>query len=346
MKFDEVGYWSEVKLELIERYAAEYSNILSAQPRLRHSYIDAFAGPGTHVRKTDGTQVQGSPVNALNIEPPFDEFWFIDIAEDKLQYLQRQIGPRADVHYRAADCNEVLVREVFEWTDATWNPVTGCTKISPGCKHCYAERMAGRLHAMGNPRYRDGFKVTLHPDLLDAPARWKRPKMIFVNSMSYLFHPDVPGAYIADVFDAMTRAPQHTYQVLTKRPERMLELSAKLPMRPNIWLGTSVESADYKSRIDTLRRVKTPVRFLSLEPLLGDLGTLDLTGIHWVIAGGESGPKARPMKKEWVLDIRRQCNRHGAAFFFKQWGGRNKKKSGRVLDGRTYDAFPAMAAAG
>lgn len=228
----------------------------------------------------------------------------------------------------------------IEWTDATWNPVTGCTKISPGCKNCYAERLAKRLQAMGNPRYENRFTVTLHPDLLDQPSRWKRPKMIFVNSMSDLFHESIPDDYILEVFRRMHKAPQHTYQVLTKRPERMLELSGRLPRANNIWLGTSVENADYKSRIGKLRKVQTFVRFLSLEPLLGDLGTLRLGGIHWVIVGGESGPRARPIEGEWVRSIRRQCRDQGVAFFFKQWGGKNKKRSGRTLDGRTYDEFP------
>ena len=231
----------------------------------------------------------------------------------------------------------------IEWTEATWNPVTGCTKVSPGCKYCYAEVMAKRLRAMGSARYANGFKMTLQPDLLKLPASWKRPRLIFVNSMSDLFHQDVPTGYIINVFQAMCGSPQHTYQVLTKRPERLLELHHILPMRPFIWLGTSIENADYKHRIETLRAVETPVRFLSLEPLLGDLGKLNFEGIHWVIVGGESGPRARPMRKTWVRNIRRECRRQGVRFFFKQWGGRNKKKSGRVLDGRTYDEYPKVA---
>lgn len=228
----------------------------------------------------------------------------------------------------------------IEWTEATWNPVTGCAKISPGCKHCYAEVMAKRLRAMGSPRYADGFNVTLHPDLLDRPASWKKPKQIFVNSMSDLFHEDVPTEFIIQVFEAMTAAPQHTYQVLTKRPGRLAELQGVLPIRPFIWLGASVENADYKHRIDLLRLVKSAIRFLSLEPLLDDLGSLNLEGIHWVIVGGESGPKSRPIKKEWVQNIQRQCRRQDVAFFFKQWGGRNKKKTGRLLDGEVYNEYP------
>ncbi|HEB79985.1 MAG TPA: phage Gp37/Gp68 family protein [Rhodospirillales bacterium] len=233
----------------------------------------------------------------------------------------------------------------IEWTEATWNPVTGCTKVSPGCKNCYAEIMAKRLKAMGSPRYADGFKVTLHPDLLDRPASWKKPKQIFVNSMSDLFHKDVPTDFILQVFEAMCAAPQHTYQILTKRPERLAELQSVLPIRPFIWLGVSVEGADYKHRIDHLLSVKSAIRFLSLEPLLDDLGPLPLSGIHWVIVGGESGPKSRPIKKEWVQNIQRQCSRQDVAFFFKQWGGKNKKKAGRQLNGQIYNEYPSFALA-
>jgi protein gp37 len=228
----------------------------------------------------------------------------------------------------------------IEWTDATWNPVTGCTKISPGCKHCYAERLANRLQAMGQANYHNGFEVTLQPQMLGLPLKWKSPKRIFVNSMSDLFHADVPLPYIRDVFDIMRSAYWHQYQVLTKRCERLLELSKKLKWEPHIWMGVSIENEDYTVRIDHLRRTDAHVKFLSLEPLLGPLCRLNLRGIDWVIVGGESGPGARPMDSEWVRDIRDQCLHAGIQFFFKQWGGVNKKKAGRALDGRTWDQMP------
>ena len=211
-------------------------------------------------------------------------------------------------------------KSAIEWTEATWNPVTGCSKVSPGCKHCYAERMAKRLHAMGNARYRNGFQVTLHYDLIDLPMAWKRPRTIFVNSMSDLFHKDVPTKFIQSVFETMTKSPQHTFQVLTKRPERLCELADMLPWPENVWMGVSVESQEYTWRIEYLRRVPASVRFLSIEPLLGPIDDLPLEGIHWVIVGGESGPGARPMDANWVRSIRDQCSSSGVAFFFKQWG--------------------------
>ena len=217
----------------------------------------------------------------------------------------------------------------IEWTDSTWNPVTGCTKISPGCKHCYAERMAKRLKAMGQANYRNGFEVTLQPQMLDLPLQWKTPKRIFVNSMSDLFHDEVPEAYIMQVFDVMVRAHWHQYQVLTKRSERILELNKKLPWAPQIWMGVSVESEKYAPRIDDLRKTDAHVKFLSLEPLLGPLRKLNLKGIDWAIVGGESGPGARPVDPEWVSDIRDQCLKARVPFFFKQWGGVQKKKTGR-----------------
>lgn len=232
----------------------------------------------------------------------------------------------------------------IEWTESTWNPVTGCTKISPGCKHCYAKRMAERLQLMGQPNYVNGFDLTLQPQALELPLRWKKPQRIFVNSMSDLFHEDVPLDYIQRVFDVMRRAHWHEFQVLTKRAERLEILSASLDWSPNIWMGASVENAEYTSRIGYLRRTGAAVKFLSIEPLIGPVGKMDLSGMHWVIAGGESGPSARPMKREWVIDIRRQCRTANVAFFFKQWGGVNKKKTGRVLDGRTYDEMPATSA--
>lgn len=228
----------------------------------------------------------------------------------------------------------------IEWTEKTWNPVTGCTKISPGCKFCYAERMAKRLHAMGVENYRNGFKVTMHEHALDIPLKWKKPSVIFVNSMSDLFHPDVPVDFILKVFDVMNKAHWHEYQVLTKRPERVLELDKILPWGPNIWMGTSVENQKYTFRIDELRQTSAKLKFLSLEPLLGPLENLNLKKIDWVIAGGESGFNPRPMKEEWVISIRDQCRSQGVAFFFKQWGGRNKKEAGRTLQGRTWNEMP------
>lgn len=230
----------------------------------------------------------------------------------------------------------------IEWTDATWNPVTGCTKISPGCKFCYAEVMARRLHAMGQPRYRDGFALTLQPDALDVPLRWRRPKVIFVNSMSDLFHRDVPDDYIVSVFDVMRRAEQHTFQVLTKRAERLEALAPRLAWSPNVWMGVSVEDRARATRIAHLQQVPAAVRFLSVEPLLEAIPDLPLQGIHWVIVGGESGRSPRPVEEAWALDIRDQCRRAGVKFFFKQWGGTNKKATGRLLDGRTYDERPAL----
>ena len=234
----------------------------------------------------------------------------------------------------------------IEWTEATWNPVTGCTKISPGCKFCYAERMAKRLRAMGTHRYRAGFKLTLQPDVLDAPLKWRKPRVIFVNSMSDLFHEAVPDEFVRRVFEVMERAERHTFQVLTKRPERVAALRDALPWPPNVWIGTSVESADYQWRSTTLAEVTAAaVRFLSVEPLLGPVPTLPLDGIDWVIVGGESGPGARPMNVDWVEAVRDRCSEQEVPFFFKQWGGVNKKRAGRELDGRTWDQMPATSAA-
>lgn len=229
----------------------------------------------------------------------------------------------------------------IEWTEETWNPITGCTKISPGCKHCYAERMAARLQKMGQENYANGFKLTLQPHMLDIPLRMKKPRMIFVNSMSDLFHKDVPLSYIRDVFDVMGTAHWHTYQILTKRSDRLLELSGQLDWSPQVWMGVSVESNEYAFRIDHLRQTPAKTKFLSLEPLLGPLPGLNLSGIDWVIVGGESGPSARQMYANNVRDLRDQCQRAGVAFFFKQWGGVNKKKAGRELDGRVWSEYPA-----
>ncbi len=231
----------------------------------------------------------------------------------------------------------------IEWTESTWNPITGCQKISPGCKHCYAERMSERLQAMRQPNYVNGFELTLQPHMLELPLGWKKPQTIFVNSMSDLFHPNVPLAYIRRVFDVMKRAHWHRFQVLTKRSERLAELSSKLDWAPNIWMGVSVETEAYRSRADHLRSTGAHLKFLSLEPLLGPIPDLELHGIDWVIVGGESGPRARPMDQSWVLDIRDACRRSKVPFFFKQWGGKNKSRAGRLLDGQTWDEMPATS---
>jgi protein gp37 len=233
-------------------------------------------------------------------------------------------------------------KSTIEWTEATWNPVTGCTKISPGCDHCYAERLAERLRLMGQSNYANGFKLALQPHMLKVPLRWGTPQTIFVNSMSDLFHKDVPTDYILQVFDIMNRANWHRYQILTKRSQRLQRLSKQLPWQPHIWMGVSVESQAYTFRIDHLRETNAHIKFLSLEPLLGPLENLNLHGINWIIVGGESGPGARLMRREWVVDIRNQCQAAGVPFFFKQWGGTNKKKSGRELDGQTYDEMPVV----
>ena len=230
----------------------------------------------------------------------------------------------------------------IEWTDATWNPVTGCTKVSPGCKHCYAERMARRLKAMGQPNYANGFKTTVHEHMLNVPLRWKQHRRVFVNSMSDLFHNDVPLSFILEVFAMMREADWHQYQVLTKRSERLLKLDPFLKWESQIWMGVSVENAKYTFRVDHLRQTRAPVKFLSLEPLLGPLPRLNLTDIDWVIVGGESGPGARRIGPDWVRDIRRQCLRASVPFFFKQWGGITKSKTGRILDGRTWDEMPRI----
>ena len=234
-------------------------------------------------------------------------------------------------------------RSAIEWTESTWNPVTGCTKISSGCKNCYAERMAKRLQAMGQPNYRNGFKLTCHPHVLELPLHWKKSQMIFVNSMSDLFHRQVPLEFILKIFDTMNKASQHVFQILTKRTSRLEELSVVLPWSENIWMGITVENSDYKERIDFLRRTGAFIKFLSLEPLLDDIGDLDLEGIDWVIVGGESGPKARPIQDNWVRKIKEQCKEQKVSFFFKQWGGVNKKKNGRLLDGQTWDEMPKQS---
>jgi len=230
----------------------------------------------------------------------------------------------------------------IEWTDTTWNPVRGCTKISPGCKHCYAERFAERFRGVPGHPFEQGFDLRLVPAKIDEPLHWKNPQRIFVNSMTDLFHDQVPLEYIQRVFEVMNQADWHQYQVLTKRAERLEAVADELQWAPHIWMGVSVENNDYLWRVEHLRRAKAHVRFLSIEPLLGPLGTLDLRGIDWVIVGGESGPGARPMNAEWVTDIRNQCVLAGIAFFFKQWGGVQKKRHGRELDGRTWDEMPEL----
>lgn len=237
-----------------------------------------------------------------------------------------------------------MAKSQIEWTESTWNPVTGCNKISPGCKHCYAERMATRLQAMGQSNYRNGFELTLQEHMLELPLKWKKPQNIFVNSMSDLFHKDVPLEYIQRVFAVMNEAHWHRFQVLTKRSDRLLEVHTELNWTPNIWMGVSVENADYTYRIDNLRKTGAAIKFLSIEPLIGPLPKrMNLKGIDWAIVGGESGPGARPMEESWVLDIQKQCQKAGVAFFFKQWGGVNKKKTGRLLLGRTWDEMPRLA---
>ncbi len=228
----------------------------------------------------------------------------------------------------------------IEWTETTWNPVTGCTKISHGCKFCYADRMAKRLQAMGVDKYRNGFSVTMHPSTLKDPLKWRKPRLVFVNSMSDLFHEEVSLSFIKAVFETMNQASHHTFQVLTKRPNRVLDLNQHLTWSPNIWLGTSIESQHWQFRLEELRATGAQTKFLSLEPLLGPLSGIPLNEIDWVIVGGESGPGARPMEPDWVREIRDSCLQKDVPFFFKQWGGVFKKRTGRVLDGRTWDQIP------
>jgi len=230
----------------------------------------------------------------------------------------------------------------IEWTESTWNPLTGCTKVSLGCRNCYAERMAVRLQAMGQPHYVRGFQLALHEDALNLPLSWKKPQTIFVNSMSDLFHKDVPFEFILRVFDTMRRAHWHTFQVLTKRSERLRALSSTIDWPPNVWMGVSIENQDYAFRADHLRGTDAQVKFLSLEPLLGPIRDISLSKIDWVIVGGESGPGARPLSEKWVSDIRNRCLECGVPFFFKQWGGVQKKRAGRILDGRTWDERPSL----
>jgi len=238
-----------------------------------------------------------------------------------------------------------MAQSSIEWTEMTWNPTTGCNKLTTGCKFCYAEIMSRRLHAMGVAKYRDNFKLAIHPETLEIPYTWKKPKVVFVNSMSDLFHKDVPLSYIKKVFKVMNETPQHTYQILTKRGDLLLKYDKHLKWSPNIWMGVSVEDTRVLDRIDYLRETGAKVKFLSLEPLLSAIPNLNLKKINWVIVGGESGPKSRPMKKDWVIDIKKQCNKAKVSFFFKQWGGVRKSLTGRVLDGNTYDEMPRKSVA-
>jgi protein gp37 len=231
----------------------------------------------------------------------------------------------------------------IEWTEVTWNPVTGCSKISAGCNHCYAERMALRLKAMGQTNYRNGFEVTCHEKMLDHPLHWKKPRTVFVNSMSDLFHEAVPDAFILRIFTIMEQAHWHQFQVLTKRAERLSAMAGMLPWPDNVWMGVTVENSACRHRIDLLRSVPAVIKFLSMEPLLSPVPAMNLTDIDWIIVGGESGPGARPMLKHWVEDIKRQCTLNHIPFFLKQWGGTNKKAAGRSLDGRTYSEMPSAA---
>ena len=246
-------------------------------------------------------------------------------------------------------------RSAIEWTETTWNPITGCDQVSIGCDNCYALSFAKRLKAMGQPKYQNdgdprtsgpGFGLTIHPDVLEEPYRWRTPRLVFVNSMSDLFHPEVPLEFIRDVFGVMTETPRHTYQILTKRSKRLAAVGPGLDWPPNVWMGVSVETGRYTFRIDHLRTVPAAVRFISAEPLLGPLSYLDLSGIHWLIAGGESGPGARPIEESWVLDLRDQCEAADIAFFFKQWGGFHSKSGGRLLAGRVYDDMPSPCLTG
>ena len=235
-----------------------------------------------------------------------------------------------------------MAQSHIEWTQMTWNPTTGCDKVSAGCKHCYAEVMTRRLRAMGIDKYKDGFKIRVHQDALQIPYSWKSSKVVFVNSMSDLFHDDVPLDFIKNVFEVMNSCPQHTFQVLTKRAQRLYELHHHLNWTNNIWMGVSVENEKVTERINFLSQIDAKMKFLSCEPLIGPLSNMNLENIDWVIVGGESGAKARPMKELWVWDIKQQCQEAGVAFFFKQWGGVRKSRTGRILGGQTYDEMPIV----
>lgn len=232
------------------------------------------------------------------------------------------------------------LKSKIEWTEASWNPITGCTKISDGCANCYAARLAKRLNAMHNPRYTNVFNVTIHKDLLEEPKKWKKPLKIFVNSMSDIFHEDIPDDIIIKIFETMNECPQHRFQILTKRPERLVKLNDKITWSNNIWMGVTIESYKYVYRADLLRTCGAKIKFVSAEPLLSNLESINLLNIDWIIVGGESGPNARPMSEDWVQSLLSRSRNYNTAFFFKQWGGKNKKKNGRLLNGRTYDEYP------
>jgi protein gp37 len=240
----------------------------------------------------------------------------------------------------------MALKTSIEWTESTWNPITGCTKVSPGCQHCYAERLSLRLQAMGRGNYSNGFKLTMHENTLVTPLKWKKPQMVFVNSMSDLFHEDVPLDFILKVFEIMRKASWHQFQILTKRSDRLIELDHLINWSDNIWMGVTIENASYTFRADHLRHTQARIKFLSLEPLLGPIPNLDLGGIDWVIVGGESGPQSRTLRKDWVIEIRDQCLSARVPFFFKQWGGINRKKAGRLLQGRIWDEMPKQISPG
>jgi len=235
----------------------------------------------------------------------------------------------------------MAINSKIEWTGSTWNPVTGCTQISDGCLNCYAKKMAGRLQLMGNKKYISGFSVKTHEECLGDPTKWKKPSMVFVNSMSDLYHELVPTEFIERIFSVMNDNPQHIFQLLTKRPERLAKIAERVNWTPNIWQGVSVESEKYVGRINCLRSTPAITKFISFEPLLNDVGSIDFSGIDWAIVGGESGPRSRPIELDWILNIKEQCEKQEVLFYFKQWGGTNKKKAGRELLGQTWDAIPA-----
>lgn len=233
-----------------------------------------------------------------------------------------------------------MSKSKIEWTEVTWNPTTGCNKVSAGCKNCYAEIFARRLRAMGSEKYMNGFRLTVHPDVINEPYSWKKPKKVFVNSMSDLFHEKIPIPFLKKVFNVMNDTPQHVYQVLTKRSERLVQIADNFKWTNNIWMGVSVENEKVINRIEHLKKTPAKIKFLSIEPLLGPLPNMDLNGIDWVIVGGESGRKSRPVEESWIIDIKDQCEKNGVAFFFKQWGGMNKKANGRELKGVVYNGMP------
>ncbi len=313
--------------------------------------------------------LEGSARVALQIDPPFDRYIFIENKLSRCAELESlknefpKLSSRISIENNEANLylhdlcynknwkrywknkgwSDMALYTQIEWSEVSWNPLTGCTKISAGCKNCYAERMARRLQAMGNSRYSNGFKLTTHEYLLEEPLKLKKPHIIFVNSMSDLFHKDVPVGFIQKVFAIMEKAYWHQFQILTKRSRRMLELNNVLSWPDNVWMGVTVENSDYYQRIDNLRQTGAKLKFISFEPLLGPCPDINLEGIHWVIVGGESGPGCRPVRKDWIIEIRDQCLVHNIPFFFKQWGGTNRKKAGRLLEGKKWDAMPVLS---